>query len=122
MPYSPFTYGEMYVIMHFLGVMELSTSAVSEIFFLKLNPLSRKAQGTVSDTVREICLREQKEYHSTLRSSLGAWNKPALKAFLERTAKGLSDDERWSLIQIGDAEQGIINRVCTRYSSWLPHR
>ena len=114
----PLTNAEMFVIMYFRG-MDLSNPAVQEILHLKIYPLSSVAQSNVSTRVTEICMKEQKEGYPALRRSLGEWNRSALNDFLRRTASGLSDLEQRRLTQIGDAEQEIIDRVCTKYSSWL---
>ena len=113
----PLTNPEVFVILYFRG-MGLSNSAVEEILRLKIHPLSSVAQGSVSLRVTEICVKEQKEGYPALRRSSGEWNRSALNDFLKRTASGLSDDEQRKLTQIDDAEQEIIDRVRTKYSSW----
>ena len=42
-----------------------------------------------------------------------------LDDFLKRTASDLSEEAKAYLTHIGDAEQEIIDRVRTEYSSWL---
>ena len=113
----PLTNAEVFVIIYFRG-MGLSPSAVQEILRLKIYPLSSVAQTNVSSRVTEICMKEQKEGYPALRRSSGEWNGSALNDFLRRTASGLTDDEQRYLTQIGDAEQEIIDKVCTKYSSW----
>ena len=104
--------------MYFRG-MGLSNQAVEEILHLKIRPLSTVAQPNVSRRVTDICNKEQKEGYPALRHSSGKWDRSKLDNFLLRTASGLSDDEQRHLTQIGGAEQEIIDRVCTQYSSWL---
>ncbi len=114
----PLTNAEVFVIMHFRG-MDLSNLAVQEILHLKIHHLSTVAQQNVSRRVADICNEEKEEGFPALRHSSGEWNRSALNDFLRKTASGLSDDEQRHLTHIGGAEQEIIDRVCTRYSSWL---
>ena len=114
----PLTNPEVFVIMYFRGI-GLSNSAVQEILRLKIKPLSSVARGSLSQRVTEICMKEQKDGYPALRRSSGEWNRSALNDFLKRTARGLSDDAQRKLTLIDDAEQEIIDRVRTKYSSWL---
>ncbi len=101
--------------------MGLTYSAVQEILHLKLQPLTHVAENNLDNRVSELCHKEQQKGYPALRHSSGEWNSAALNDFLGRKAMGLSDHEQWHLIHIGEAEQAIIDRVCTKYSSWLLH-
>ena len=99
--------------------MKLPVPAVEEIFRLKIKPFSPPTLKFVSDSVTQICLDAEINGHPPLRDSKRNWHESALKDFLEETASGLKADKRLYLTQIDDAEQEKIDRVCTRYSSWL---
>lgn len=117
----PLTNAEMFVIIYF-GSMDLSASAIQEILRLKIYPLSSVAQHNIGSRISQICIKEQKEHHLSLKRSTGEWKRSAVDDFLRETARDLSDDEQRSLTQIGDEEQEIIDRVCTKYRSWLMRR
>ena len=102
--------------------MELPVPAVEEIFRLKFKPFSPLPANFVSDSVKQICLDAEIEGHPSLRDSkrhCKHWHKSALKDFLEETASGLKPGEQLYLTQIDDDEKEKIDRVCTRYNSWL---
>ena len=99
--------------------MKLPVPAVEEIFRLKIKPFSPLTLKFVSDSVTQICLDEEIKGNPPLRDSKRNWHESALKDFLEETASGLKADEQLYLRQIDDDEKEKINRVCTRYSSWL---
>ena len=117
----PFTNEEMFVIIHF-GSMDLSASAVHEILRLKIQTLSDVAERNILQHVSRICAQARNGGFPALRRSSGEWKRSAVDDFLDRTARDLTDGERRSLTQIGDAEQQIIKEVCTKYSPWLLHR
>lgn len=75
--------------------------------------------SNLAKSVAEVCTKEQQDGYPAMRRSTGEWNRPALDDFLKRTASGLSEGAQSYLTHIGDAEQEIIDRVCTKYSSSL---
>ena len=112
----PLTTAEVFVLFYYRG-MGLPFLAIEEILRLKLQthtPLMSK----LSVRVTEVCTKEQQDGYPALRRSSGEWNRPALNDFLKRTASGLSESAQSYLTHIGDAEQEIIDRVCTGYTSW----
>ena len=113
----PLTTVEVFVLFYFRG-MDLPYPAIQEILRLKLQPhvpvISR-----LSKSVAEISAKEQKDGYPSMRRSTGEWIRPLLDDFLERTASGLTEEAKSYLSHIGDAEQEIIDRVCTEYISWL---
>ena len=73
--------------------------------------------SNLSLRVTEVCTKEQHDDYPAMRRSTGEWNEPMLDDFLKRTASGLSEEAQSYLTHIGDAEQEIIDRVCTEYRS-----
>ena len=106
----PLTTAEVFVLFYYRG-MGLPLLAIQEILRLKLHPHT-PSTSNLSVRVTEVCTKEQQDGYPALRRSSGEWNRPALDDFLKRTASGLSEGAQSYLTHIGDAEQGIIDRVC----------
>ena len=96
----------------------LTYPSVQEILHLKFQHLTCTAQSKLEERVTDIGSQEQQK-GNPLRHSSGKWNESALDDFLMRKARDLSDYEQWHLTHIGEAEQKIFDRVCTKYNSWL---
>ena len=113
----PLTTVEVFVVFYFRG-MDLPYPAIQDILRLKLQP-HFTLLSKLSQKVADICAKERRHGYPPMRRSTGEWDRPVLDDFLKRTASDLSEEAKAYLTHIGDAEQEIIDRVRTEYSSWL---